>query len=627
MTLAVDDDFARFVAARWGELEPVAYVVTLDEASARRLTAAALAELHDTWDDVVDHGSPTRAARGAVLATALRGAPGLRGAGRGEPVLDARPGWAAEPAGNEETVAAVLTVLVGASPLERAALAARVVWGVEAAEAADLLGMPSAHLLAARSALQGRLVAAHTAARASSGSAPDEWAMERDVEDAVELLLRDHDHPPDPTELVGERRRQVRRRSLVVGGAATLAVGTVAAWGGNAVLGGAASGGPVTTPGPGDPAWRTTSTWPARGSLANDPEVLGVVRAQAPTAHVLFADDLPGRRVVVASAFEPSGGLGTTVRLWTGPGGGVSGALTEAALVRDRITFLTDVVPVVVPAADRAGLPDLLLLGRPHVLTAEYSTRVTYASTGEAMRTWTEVPLDSGTARVPLSTPVPPALRVRLGGYDGGPVGTSPLGLGRPDPTGPVAASLLEAVGPFVSAVTGLRPSRLRSRVVLEAAVPGDVFVPARDGTTAAGLAAVVITHLPGGARLRSVRVAGDGRGEVGPADLETARGIPAEDEGAPFAVRLPWFRSTTGRFLVLAPGAARAQLTAVASNVYPASPVTELTGGTGVLEVVNARLASVYRLVLWSATGRRLGGWRQVFRRGDPRDLWTAPR
>ena len=157
--------------------------------------------------------------------------------------------------------------------------------------------------------------------------------------------------------------------------------------------------------------------------------------------------------------------------------------------------------------------------------------------------------------------------------------------------------------------------------------MPGDVLVPARDGTTSRGLAAVVITQLPGGARLRSVRVAGDGRGEVGPADLETARGIPAEDEGAPFAVRLPWFRSTTGRFLVLAPGAARAQLTAVASNVYPTSRVTELSGGTGVLEVVDARLASVYRLVLWSATGRRLGGWRQVFRRGDPRDLWTPPR
>ena len=167
------------------------------------------------------------------------------------PTFDARPGWAAEPAEDEEAVVAVLTVLVDASALERAALAARVVWGVEAAEAADLLGMPSAHLLAAGSALQGRLLAAHTAARASSGSAPDEWALERDVEDAVELLLRDHDHPPDPTELVGERRRQVHRRSLVVGAAATLAVGTVAVWGGNAVLGGAASGGPVSDAGPG----------------------------------------------------------------------------------------------------------------------------------------------------------------------------------------------------------------------------------------------------------------------------------------------------------------------------------------------------------------------------------------
>ena len=75
MTLTVDDDFARFVAARWGELEPVAYLVTLDEASARRLTAGALADLLDTWEDAVDHGSPTRAARAAVLGGGPQGRP------------------------------------------------------------------------------------------------------------------------------------------------------------------------------------------------------------------------------------------------------------------------------------------------------------------------------------------------------------------------------------------------------------------------------------------------------------------------------------------------------------------------------------------------------------------------
>ena len=54
---------------------------------------------------------------------------------------------------------------------------------------------------------------------------------------------------------------------------------------------------------------------------------------------------------------------------------------------------------------------------------------------------------------------------------------------------------------------------------------------------------------------------------------------------------------------------------------------MTPLVDGTGILEVVDARLASVYRLVLWNRSGRRLGTWRQVFRRGDPRDLWTRPR
>ncbi len=58
-------------------------------------------------------------------------------------------------------------------------------------------------------------------------------------------------------------------------------------------------------------------------------------------------------------------------------------------------------------------------------------------------------------------------------------------------------------------------------------------------------------------------------------------------------------------------------------SSSYPVSEVVPVSGGTAVLEVVNARQAAVYRLVLWDADGRRLGSWRQLFGRRDPNDMW----
>jgi hypothetical protein len=123
------------------------------------------------------------------------------------------------------------------------------------------------------------------------------------------------------------------------------------------------------------------------------------------------------------------------------------------------------------------------------------------------------------------------------------------------------------------------------------------------------------------------VRVGGDGRGEAGPVDLETTRVLSPDETSAPFATRLPSFTADVSRFLVLAPGAARAQLVAQTSSTYPASEVTRLRDGTGVLEVADARRAAVYRLVTWDRAGTRLGSVDQVFRRRDPRDLWPRVR
>ena len=620
MTVTLDDDFARFVAARWSDLEPVAHLVTLDRGSARSITVDVLADLRAEWREVVEDGAPAAEARRSVMAAALSEATRHPRPSAGVPV--AGP----DAAEAEACIAVLVPVLRAASPLERAVVATSLMWGTAPEETAVLAGVPATAARAAEDAVRARLLTAHTSARVDQGGMPAEWRLERDLSDAVDLLLADHDDPPDPAELVGSRSVQLRRRSLVLGATGGLCALALGAWAAREVGLGAVAGPAAPPPGPNDPVWRSAATWPARGRLADDAVLASLVTTMAPSSRLLFADDLPGRRVVVVGKPDEGGTPGLDVRLWTGPEGGGPEVLVETSVGRSRVQFADDVVPVVVPQPAQAGLPELLLLTRPVVATAEYSTRVSYARTGEVSRTWREVRLTGGVATVPITSPVPPALRVRVDGYDGAAVGAVVTGLGPPDLAASLADSLVSALGPFVSACTGVEPSSLRHTVVLDAEVPGDVV--AVEGTGGRGGRVVVVqTRLPNGALLRSVRATVGGPEPARRLDLETVRPIQLEESRQPFAVRLPWYGTRTGRFLVLAPGAARAQLGAVASNVYPTSEVTPLVDGTGILDVPDARLASVYRLVLWSSSGERLGAWRQVFRRGDPRDLWARPR
>ena len=226
---------------------------------------------------------------------------------------------------DDAAVTALLPVLRGATALERAVLAAASLWWLEPGAVADLLGMSPAPVREADLAVRRRLLAAHTAARAGAGWEPAEWALDRDLADALDLLLPGAAEPPDAVALVAERRRQVRRRSVVIGTGAALAVGAVASLGVDAVITGASSQAAPLPPGPGDPVWATTRSWPARGRLATDAGVLALVANASPRAHLLYADDLAGQRVVVAATADASGAGGTLVRMWTGLRGAAAG--------------------------------------------------------------------------------------------------------------------------------------------------------------------------------------------------------------------------------------------------------------------------------------------------------------
>ena len=242
MTVTAEEDFRDFVVARWSELEPVARLVTLDGPTARRVTTDALADLHGQWGALLDEGVPGATARRRVLTAA---SPATRHRTAGSPGDDHGPAQPADlhPAGDADdaVVAALLAVVRGATPLERAALAGATVWGLDPGRVADLLEMPPATVVDADLAVRRRLLEAHTTpGRAAAGWEPAEWALDRDIEDTLDLLLADHTDPPDAVALVGERHRQVRRRSGVLGTGAALASAALGAWAIDAVATGAA---------------------------------------------------------------------------------------------------------------------------------------------------------------------------------------------------------------------------------------------------------------------------------------------------------------------------------------------------------------------------------------------------
>ena len=82
----------------------------------------------------------------------------------------------------------------------------------------------------------------------------------------------------------------------------------------------------------------------------------------------------------------------------------------------------------------------------------------------------------------------------------------------------------------------------------------------------------------------------------------------PADQLDDPIVTRVEDLRSNVGRYLVVAPGAERVQLISVSPDGYPVSKVARTRGRDAViLNLVNADLASSYRVIARDAKGRTL--------------------
>ncbi len=524
---------------------------------------------------------------------------------------------------------ALEAVVREATPLERAVVAAGSVWGAGPDEVADLLGMPSAEVRDRAAALRGRLAHAHDAARVADGLEPADWALDVDLDAVVEHLLAGQGDPPDPAALVEDHRRSVQRRSIVAGGAAAVAAGALGWWvverrSAAAGVGSGRAASPSGPPGPTDPSWGSVARWAARGRLATDPRVQGLVISRSDgIARLLFADDVEGRRLVVSGTLN-AGTEDLILQAWHGAAGEDPATLAEVPFQSPFVAGAQDAMAL---AFSTSPGTLLLVLARPTVAEAAYSPTAVPTVEGTVRRDWAGVPVRAGIGATRWAQDPGPALRARAGEFDGPVIGTTPTWVGRSGVD--ALAGFAEETTRFVAAVVDEGVDSVTTEVVSDVTIGGSVIDPtAMSPSDADGRVRVLRTTTRGGAVIRSVRVVDDGRSRMSWLDLEPPSVLPADTpRDEPVVLRLEESGPRAGRFLVIAPGAARVQLLSTASNSYRVSKVTTTrTGGAAILEVPNADDAVGFRLVRWDATGRRVGS--DVPRSGvGLLDLWPGER
>lgn len=624
MTQVVGEDFRAFVDARWPELEAVARVVVLDPELARRVTADALGRLSTRWHASVEDGRPGEDARRELLAVALAAARPAGGRGPSHRLATRRapaePAPALVPAAMpwdddeppDPVVAAVLGVLVAADPLDRTLVGARLLWDARAHDVAHLLDRPHGELAGREQALDARLATARAHARRDAGLPPDVgWAgRERDVEEAVGLLLRDQGDPPDPTALVVRRTGAVRRRHVLLGGAAAALVAT---GGAAAVLlreePAPAADGVRPVPPAGHASWSSTQSWAARGPLAHDPGVRALARTPGgPPARILWAGDVDDRRVVVAARQGNVALDGTELLLWTGRRGDPTATLRVTPLATSGIHGVADLVVVAIGDVGTPGTSPsrtvLVVLAPPDVPSVGVSRRVRPRTDGSAVRRYDDLRLRDGIATAVVGSAAPGAIRVRYRYEEVHPATTAFVPT-EVDHTGiPDTAWFAESARRVVSDLTAVPVAELTSRVVVDEVLPEPPFEAAEPGSRVV----VVHTRTPEGALLLSAAVLPVVATDTSflPILVQSASVVPVDRAGAPFVTRVEDLRPDVGRFLVVAPGAARVQLISTSPSGYPVSKVVRTQGrSASVVELVNADDAAGLRLVARDAERR----------------------
>ncbi|MFW5470044.1 hypothetical protein ACOCJ4_08380 [Knoellia sp. CPCC 206435] len=589
------EDFEDFVRARWQELHRVAAITVGGPDAGSHVTAGALAGLADRWAELTSTGSPTAAARIAVMTGALTAAsktppPG----GMKTPAAvaghqhDADPGAAARVA---------LTVVLSEAPATaRAALAAARWWDETPALIADCAHTDTATVEAELADLQRALTQAHA-------TAVDSLPHERTppLTDALADTLEhaaDTASVTDPVACVitargNARRRRTRRAALGAGVVLTAAAVTALGW-----LGTPTGEAPALTPDVGQ--WAVVTSWSPRGALADDPAVTSIAAEHGaePGANLLFAGTVGDTIAMVMTATEnratyPAFGFGPDqprLRLWTAPASDGPAALVPTQIVGDNTARTPDVVALSIDQQAAAAAPAILVMTRPTIPSATITVGALPQPDGSTRPVVRELPLTEGIGSYTAFLP-----RLAVSYYQGPPAGVGPDRSSFPG-HGP-ATELAAAQRTLLAAVTGHAADTLRTPTALESVVSVPGIEPDRTGDDRAPVQVTVVTTITrDGGWVRTTRLSSTAP-DFAPAYLERLAAVPSSDHTHAL-LPVPAVAPT---FIALGPDAATAVLVTTEGQVRDTATISN---GLAVLTSTQDPPATTFRLRLLAPDG-----------------------
>lgn len=647
-------DHEALVRVRSAELARLSYLVTGDRERSIALVAGALVDLRDEWTEVIEHGTPQAEARAAV---ARRLSPRRRrGAPLDAPAVFAPLDTPGLPVDEDDDVVsglddeldpAVLATYAGLPASTRVALVLSEVDYVDAPAVATALDSDTA-------AVDGAIRSGLDSIGRERARAADGAGLDRPTEGIKSHLRRvllaqcaRAGLPADLTEEVAALRdRRVRRRRLLTAGVGGLGLAAVAAIAGPAVLRGRDDG-RLSSAGPADTSATATSTldvgdrtpvslswdaiwrWPSRGSLLQDPGVRAFARMD-PKRRVIYAERVNGITLVVSALHDDNGtdinglpdplatllSIGVVTERWTGDSPDAAFGVTG-----------TDPFAVV---TSRYGPGRLVVLGRPEVTSVEVSSTVRFAPNGTSSRTgWEPLRLEEGVGQVASPALGSFGMAVRYAGHHFPPYSSAfaDASLFHPGGVTPrsgvwdadrIVAALTERARDTAATLTGLTPAEVSVMPSSRTAVRGkvfDIFIPSAPNGSGAQVypppdseVAVLITALPGGARLRTVAA---WHPQVTMSPVPTVFSV---EESVPYpAARLerrPVVLQGTGSSPnagILAPGAASVSLSNV--QLDPGLKATlPLTGGIAAFNL--SQYDNTATITTLDTKGRTLGRW-----------------
>lgn len=440
--------------------------------------------------------------------------------------------------------------------------------------------------------------------------------LEDDVREALQAGTEHLCAPPDPYARVMDAVAAHRRRTrtiIAASGIATLALAAVVGLASGLIDGESRTPTPAAEQQPDrDTRWGLPFGWPARGELGTDPGFSDAfARALGSDHHLLYAEDGDAGRVVIAvsSAQEAV--------VLHGPRGA---DLDELARVPGLLVDTMDVV-VALPV-DGGNLIIALMAGN---LSDAQLSAPEVARDGSVQRSWQQIPVNEGVARVVTSEPLG-VIRVRTPAGDGPPqvvVGADPpigsLTCSRCDSAWFAAEGLAEFHAQAAEAV-GAEPEDVTARLLLDAAVPVTPGTQSPHGDANSRVVGYLAT-LPSGGLLRATYVATTGPGAPTVTMVEPLRPLPADDQGRP--VLIP--AGVAGPAFVVAPGSSRVTFTPRGAAAF--LPDVILTDGVGVL-TDSPRDPAQYRITSLGSDGTVLRTWHgSVVETDDPLQVFNQHR